>query len=203
MTRTCFPQSKARCSASVSADFGVIVLSRDGSSARERNIATLSRTPVSSKESMKYFATSYLTPIAANTIAKSDLPPRTLAWRTIWAASWLCSIPFPEKIGSFCPWIRVIMPSITEIPVWMKSLGYSRAVGFIGVPLTSRSSEDAGTAAPSRLFPSPFMTRPSIFSETPSVRGSPRKCIFVPGRESPSVPSKHCTHTASSEVSRT
>ena len=33
------------------------------------------------------------------------------------AASLSCGRPFPEKIGSFCPRIRVVSPSIAEIPV--------------------------------------------------------------------------------------
>ncbi len=38
---------------------------------------------------------------------------------TICAASWSWGRPFPEKIGSFCPRIRVVRPSMAEIPVWM------------------------------------------------------------------------------------
>ena len=36
---------------------------------------------------------------------------------TICAASWSCGRPFPEKIGSFCPRIRVVRPSMAEMPV--------------------------------------------------------------------------------------
>ena len=63
MTKTCLPFSKARYSASVNAVFGVMVRSMDGSSAKERNNATLSNTPVASKLSVKNRATSYLTPM--------------------------------------------------------------------------------------------------------------------------------------------
>ena len=65
-------------------------------------------------------ATSYLTPIAANTTANfSSLSPPREACCTIWAASWSWGRPFPEKIGSFWPRIRVVRPSMAEIPVWI------------------------------------------------------------------------------------
>ncbi len=95
------------------------------------------------------------------------------------------------------------MPSITEIPVWIKSLGYSRAVGLIGTPFTSRSAKPCMVPDPSLLFPSPFITRPSICSETGNVRGSPMNRIPVPGSVRLSVPSKTWTTTTSSLVSST
>ena len=203
ITNTCLPLSNARYSAKVRAVFGVMVRSIDGSSASDRKSATLSSTPVSSNESMKKRATSYLTPIAAKTMQKSLALPRTFAWRAICAASWLWARPLPLKIGSFCPWIRVVIPSMTETPVWMKSRGYSRAVGLMAEPLTSRSSAAWGSAEPSLLCPRPFMTRPSICSLTPKVSGSPMKRMPVSGRSSPSVPSKAWTQTTSSLVSST
>ena len=81
-------------------------------------MTTRSMAPQLSKLSRKYDATSFLTPIAANTMAKSD-PSATLAWRTIWTASSLCFMPEPEKIGSFWPRISVARQSMEEMPVWM------------------------------------------------------------------------------------
>ena len=118
MTRMCIFFSNARYSAAVSATFGVIRRSTTGSLARFRNIATWFATPLSSKVLRKKSATSCLTPIAANTMAKSSLvPPPREACFTICAASWSCGRPLPEKIGSFCPRISVVSPSIAEIPV--------------------------------------------------------------------------------------
>ena len=45
-------------------------------------------------------------------------------------------MPLPENIGSFWPRIRVFIPSIADIPVWIKSLGYSLLQGLIGKPFT-------------------------------------------------------------------
>jgi len=59
-----------------------------------------SDTPLSSKVRRKNSATSYLTPIAANTIANfSSESPRD-ACCTICAASWSCGSPFPEKAAA-------------------------------------------------------------------------------------------------------
>ncbi len=77
----------------------------------------LFRAPDSSRLLLKYSASLYCTPIAAKTTAKSSCVPITLACLAIWAAKRLCDIPEPEKIGSFCPLTRVIIPSITETPV--------------------------------------------------------------------------------------
>ena len=100
--------------------------STDGSSASERNIATFRRTPDCSKESTKNLATSNLTPMAAKTIANWTSSLRSFAWRAICAAMRLWGSPLPEKIGSFWPRTRVFIRSIEEMPVWMKSRGYSR-----------------------------------------------------------------------------
>ena len=118
ITRMCMPFSKARYSAAVNATFGVIRRSTTGSFARFRYITTWSDTPLSSKVRRKNSATSYFTPIAAKTMANfsSLLLPKD-ACCTICAASWSWGRPFPEKIGSFCPRIRVVRPSIAEIPV--------------------------------------------------------------------------------------
>ena len=48
--------------------------------------------------------------------SSSESSPRE-ACCTICAASWSCGRPLPEKIGSFCPRISVVSPSIAEIPV--------------------------------------------------------------------------------------
>ena len=121
------PRSKARYSASVNAERGVINRSTDGSSASDKNIATLWSTPDFSNESMKKRATSYFTPMAANTMAKSTFSFSSFAWRAICAAMRLCGRPLPEKIGSFWPRTSVFIRSMDEMPVWMKSRGYSRA----------------------------------------------------------------------------
>ena len=120
ITRMCIFCSNARYSATVSATFGVIRRSTTGSFARFRNMATWSATPLSSKVLRKKSATSCLTPIAANTIANSssESSPREACF-TICAASWSWGRPFPEKIGSFCPRIKVVSPSMAEIPVRM------------------------------------------------------------------------------------
>ena len=141
--------------------------------------------------------------MATNTTANSVSWPRILAWRAICAASSLCGSPLPEKMGSFWPRMRVFIPSMTEMPVWMKSRGYSREVGLIGLPLTSISASGTGGGPPSMGMPSPLNTRPSILCETPSICGSPRKRMRVSGRVSPEVPSKIWTTTKSLAVSST
>ena len=72
ITRICIFFSNARYSAAVSATFGVIRRSATGSLERFKNIATWSLTPHSAKRRLKYSATSYLTPIAANTTANGS-----------------------------------------------------------------------------------------------------------------------------------
>ena len=117
-TRICICFSKARYSAAVRAILGVIRRSATGSLARFRYITTWSETPLSSKVFRKYSATSYFTPMAANTMANfsSESSPREACF-TIWAASLSWGSPLPEKIGSFWPLIRVVSPSMAEIPV--------------------------------------------------------------------------------------
>ena len=120
ITRTFISHSYARYSAAVNAQRGVIILSRIGSSDKLINIHTLSITPVSSKERLNVSATSFLTPIAPNTIQKfSASCPVNDACLTIWLASLSCGKPEPEKIGNFCPRIKVFNPSIADIPVLM------------------------------------------------------------------------------------
>ena len=117
ITRTCIPNSNAKYSATVNATRGVIILSIAGSSAVFKNRTLLFSAPDSSRLFLKYSASLYCTPIAANTTAKSSSVPTTDACLAICAASKLCDIPEPEKIGSFCPLTRVINPSITDTPV--------------------------------------------------------------------------------------
>ena len=95
----------------------MIILSIAGSSAVFRNRTLLFSAPDSSRLLLKYSASLYCTPIAANTTAKSSFVPTTFACLAICAARMLCDIPEPENIGSFCPRTRVIIPSITETPV--------------------------------------------------------------------------------------
>ena len=78
MTSTFLFRSNARYSATVSAARGVMIRSMMGSLARFNSMTTRSIAPQLSKLSRKYDATSFLTPIAANTMAKSD-PSATLA----------------------------------------------------------------------------------------------------------------------------
>ena len=76
--------------------------------------------PDSSKLRRKYSATSFVTPMAQNTMPKfSVFSPLSLACRTIWAASLLWLMPEPEKMGSFWPRISVISVSMEEMPVRM------------------------------------------------------------------------------------
>ena len=56
--------------------------------------------------------------MAAKTMQKSS-PSPILACLTICTASLLWLIPEPEKMGSFCPRIRVARQSMEEMPVWM------------------------------------------------------------------------------------
>ena len=88
-----------------------------GAEARLRNMTTRLRAPASSKERRKNSAVSFLTPMAAKTMANSPSWLGTLACRTIWAASSLCFMPEPEKMGSFCPRMRVAQPSMADMPV--------------------------------------------------------------------------------------
>ena len=88
-----------------------------GSEARLRNMTTRCRAPASSKLRRKNSAVSFFTPMAAKTMAKAPSWSATRAWRTIWAASSLCFMPEPEKMGSFCPRMRVEQPSMADTPV--------------------------------------------------------------------------------------
>jgi len=94
-----------------------------GSSARFRNIAVFESAPDSAKEARKNSASSCLTPMAQKTTAKPSSLAVMRAWRAIWAASSLCGSPAPENTGSFCPRMRVFMPSMAEMPVTMRSRG--------------------------------------------------------------------------------
>src|SRR5688572_8075150 len=190
---TCMPRSNARYSATVSATLGVMILSIAGSSARLRNSTERLSAPDSSRLRLKYCASEYCTPIAANTTAKSSFVPTTDAWRAICAASMLCGMPEPEKIGNFCPLTRVSMPSITDTPVWMKDVGYSRRSGFMGSPLTSRNLSAIGSGRPSFGLPRPSNTLPSSSCETGISIVLPRNFAFVPVIVRPVVPSNTWT----------
>ena len=114
----------------------------------------------------------------------------------------MCFIPAPEKMGSFCPRMRVDMASIEEIPVWMKFLGYSLETGFMGEPLTSLLAEEYISPRPSLGFPAPLKTRPSISGARVISMGRAVKMRRVSLSEIPDVPSKTCT-TALSPASST
>ena len=114
------PSSKARYSATVSAQRGVRMRSMIGSLERLRNMTTFCSTPDSSKDRRKYSATSFFAPMAAKTMAKLfSFASLIFAWRAICTASSLCFMPEPEKMGSFCPRISVISTSMVEMPVLM------------------------------------------------------------------------------------
>ncbi len=104
-------------------------------------------------------------------------------------------------MGSFCPRISVFIPSMQEMPVWMKSLGYVRASGLMGTPLTSSRSELQESGYPSMGFPSPSKTRPSMSRETRRSMGLPVNSTAEVSVESPVFEPKICTATAASEIS--
>ena len=106
-------------------------------------------------------------------------------------------------MGSFCPLTRVSMPSMTETPVWMRSVGYSRLSGFIGAPFTSRKALATGSGRPSWGLPSPSNTLPRSWSDTGSSIVFPRKRALVPDTERPEVPSKTWTTALPNPVSST
>ena len=81
---------------------------------------------------MKNRATSYLTPMAAKTMTNGSSEVRIFDWRTICAASLLCGRPLPEKIGSFCPRMRVFIPSMQEMPGLDEVLGIGARVRIDG-----------------------------------------------------------------------
>jgi len=81
------------------------------------------------------------TPIPAKTTAKFS-SPTSWDWFAICTASLLCGNPFPEKMGSFWPLIKVANTSMADMPVWMKFLGYILAMGFRGEPFTSLLREE-------------------------------------------------------------
>ncbi len=113
----------------------------------------------------------------------------TVACLAICAAKILWDIPEPENIGSFCPLTSVIMPSITETPVWMKAFGYSRCSGFIGSPLISRNLSAIGSGKSSFGLPNPSNTLPKSSFETGISITRPTNFAFVPDTDSPVVPS--------------
>ncbi len=107
----------------MSAERGVTSRSTEGASAKLKKQATFVATPLSSNVRVNERATSCVTPIAAKTIVKRTSSPGSFACRVIWAARRLCGMPLPEKMGSFCPRTSVFIPSMAEMPVWMKSRG--------------------------------------------------------------------------------
>ncbi len=188
------PFSYARYSAAVKAHLGVTILSTTGSLAKFKNMTTLSKTPLFLKLCLKYSATSYLTPIAAKTTAKFSFSPSViLACRTICTASLLCGRPLPEKTGSFCPRIRVVRPSIEDMPVCIKFLGYCRITGLMGSPFTSLLFSGNSSPSPSTGLPIPSSTLPNSSIERGIFRGLPRSLECVFSSETPLVPSNICT----------
>ncbi len=173
--------------------------------------------PVFSNSCWKYLASSKVTPIAAKTTANfpSSSVPRsaplvstsffesTRACLAICAASLLWGRPAPEKSGSFCPRTSVLSTSIVEIPVWMKSSGYSREAGLMGLPLMSTRFSGRTAGPPSMGLPAPLKTRPSMSSDTPNWKVRPRKRTLVPSTLRPCVDSKSWTTARPLRDSRT
>ena len=164
---------------------------------------TRSSAPVRSKSCMKNDASLCVMPMATKTTANCSPSPSTFACRAIWAASLLAGSPAPEKIGSFWPRTSVSSPSMADMPVWMKSAGLSRAEGLIGVPPISSTASGMMSGRPSRAFPTPVKTRPSISSETLIRAGSPMNRAVVSSVSIPRVPSNTWMIACSSEMSST
>ncbi len=199
---TCMFRSKARYSAQVSPSLGVSSLSTAGSSARFRNTTALSRAPVLSKSAMKCWASSLVIPMAQKMTAKDSASPRALACLAICRATSLWGRPAAEKMGSFCPLTRVLVPSMVEIPVWMKALGFSRDAGLMAAPMISLSTSGTMAGPPSLGLPDPDRTRPMMLGARGILMTSPVNLTAL-SLDSPPVPSKTWTTTISSEVSRT
>ena len=202
MTRTCIPSSNARYSAVVRPRRGVAIRSTAGSSARLRKTTADFSAPVLSNSFMNMCFSSLVIPMAMNTTANSSSVPRTFACLAIWSATSLWGRPDAEKIGSFCPLTRVFIPSMVEIPVWMKSEGLSLAHGLMAAPLMSSFFSGVMAGPPSRGCPDPDRTRPIMSLDTGIFIVSPRN-LTVASLSIPEVPSKIWTQTKSSEESRT
>ncbi len=190
-TSTCRSHSNARCSATVSASFGVVRRSTTGSSAVFRN-STASRSAArASSVARSAAASAWVTPIAANTTANGS--PATCAWAAIWAASSRCGSPPTEKIGSFWPRTSVASPSIALTPVMIGSLGGMRTAGLIGVPAISRRRLPRIGGPPSSGSPRPSHTRPSHSSLTGTLIGAPPNAVRTASSPMPAVPSSTST----------
>jgi len=141
--------------------------------------------------------------MAAKTTEKDSSEVITLACRAICAASSLCDIPEPEKIGSFCPLTRVFIPSIVEMPVWINSLGYALAVGLIGDPVMGSLVSEMISGPPSSGLPRPSKNLPTISLDTARRMISPVKRTLVSEVSIPLVPSNTWTTAISLLDSRT
>ncbi|OPZ39923.1 MAG: hypothetical protein BWY99_01226 [Synergistetes bacterium ADurb.BinA166] len=169
--------------------------STGGSSARFRKSTRLPPCPPAVSLSRKYAASSCFIPMPANTTAKFSAPA-SLDWVAICTASALWGRPLPEKIGSFCPRIRVSSTSIDETPVEMKSLGYSLPIGFIAAPPTGRRTPPSTGPQSSSGSPSPEKVLPSMAGDRAISSSRPVNRTDVPAGESPSVPANTCTSVA-------
>ena len=107
----------------------------------------------------------------------------------ILSASSLWLIPLPEKIGNFWPLIKVIKPSIVEIPVWIKFLGYFLETGLIELELISRSTQASISPKSSIGLPVPSKILPNILGDNLSFKGSPIKTELTSLVSIPLVPS--------------
>lgn len=187
----------------VSAHLGVMMRSIAGSSARLRNRVHLSSAPVRSKSLRKYCASSAVIPMAANMTANCSSLPRTFACLAICAAMRLCGSPAPLNSGSFCPRTRLFIPSMVDIPVWMNSLGYCLASGFIGEPFMSHMSSGMIGGPPSMGVPEPSSILPRMSVVTGILSVSPVNLTVVFLVSSPVVPSNTCTMALPFPISRT
>ena len=84
-----------------------------------RNMTTWSEAPLSSKVRRKNSATSYFYAHCCKYNGKVFIGVASQEKPAVRSAQQVCrgGSPFPEKIGSFCPRISVVRPSIAEIPV--------------------------------------------------------------------------------------
>jgi len=185
---TCMSRSNARYSAVVSPNLGVRILSTAGSSARLRNTTALSRAPVLSKSARKCWASSLVMPMAQKMTANDSASPRALACLAICRATSLWGRPAPEKMGSFWPRTRVLVPSMVEMPVWINARGFSREAGLMAAPAISLNTSGTISGPPSLGLPDPDRTRPTIPGDRGILMTSPVKLTAL-SLDRPPVPS--------------
>ncbi len=80
-----------------------------------------------------------------------------------------------------------------DMPVEMKSRGYSLAMGLMADPFTARRTPPSTGPHPSLGSPSPEKVRPRSDGDREISSSRPRKRTAVEDGASPSVPEKTCT----------